>query len=186
MNWVDDDNVALLTDLYELTMSASYFARGLNDEATFDLFARDLPARRNFLVACGLDEALDYLERLRFGDEAIDYLRSLAIFDEEFLSFLGALRFNGEVRAVREGDLVFPGEPILSVTAPLIEAQIVETFLLNLIGFQTTCRRAAITGQMRRSRQRAPRTSGAPRGRRTCSPARSTACRFRAPWPIPT
>jgi nicotinate phosphoribosyltransferase len=138
MNWVNDDNVALLTDLYELTMSASYLRRGLNHEATFDLFARDLPAHRNFLVACGLDEALDYLEELRFDAEAVTYLRSLGIFDEEFLSYLGSLRFTGEVRAVREGDLVFPGEPILTVTAPLIEAQIVETFLLNQISFQTT------------------------------------------------
>jgi nicotinate phosphoribosyltransferase len=138
MHWVDDDNVALLTDLYELTMSASYYARGRNDEATFDLFARELPSNRNFLVACGLDEALAYLEDLRFNTDGIDYLRSLDLFEDDFLSYLGKLRFTGEVRAVPEGEVVFPGEPLLSVTAPMIEAQIVETFLLNCISFQTT------------------------------------------------
>jgi nicotinate phosphoribosyltransferase len=138
MNWVCDDNVALLTDLYELTMGASYFARGRNGEATFDLFARELPAHRNFLVACGLDEALGYLQDLSFDDDAIDYLRSLGLFEEEFLSYLAELTFTGEVRAIAEGEVVFPGEPLLSVTAPLIEAQIVETFLLNCISFQTT------------------------------------------------
>jgi nicotinate phosphoribosyltransferase len=138
MNWVDDDNVALLTDLYELTMSASYYARGRTGEATFDLFARELPSNRNFLVACGLDEALGYLEDLCFNPDAIDYLRSLDLFEDDFLSYLGKLRFTGEVRAVAEGEIVFPGEPLLSVTAPLIEAQIVETFLLNCISFQTT------------------------------------------------
>jgi nicotinate phosphoribosyltransferase len=138
MNWVGDDNVALLTDLYELTMSASYYARGRTGEATFDLFARELPSNRNFLVACGLDEALGYLEDLCFNSDAIDYLRSLDLFEDDFLSYLGKLRFTGEVRAVPEGEIVFPGEPLVSVTAPLIEAQIVETFLLNCISFQTT------------------------------------------------
>jgi nicotinate phosphoribosyltransferase len=138
MNWVDDDNVALLTDLYELTMSASYFARGRTGEATFDLFARELPRNRNFLMACGLDEALGYLEELCFNADAIDYLSSLGIFGDDFLAYLAELRFSGEVRAIPEGEVVFPGEPLMSVTAPLIEAQIVETFLLNCISFQTT------------------------------------------------
>jgi nicotinate phosphoribosyltransferase len=138
MNWVSNDNVALLTDLYELTMSASYLARGRTGEATFDLFARELPAHRNFLVACGLDEALEYLEDLCFNADAVTYLRSLGLFEEDFLSYLEGFEFSGEVRAAPEGEIIFPGEPIMSVTAPLIEAQIVETFLLNLIGFQTT------------------------------------------------
>jgi nicotinate phosphoribosyltransferase len=138
MNWVDDDNVALLIDLYELTMSASYYARAKTGEATFDLFARELPSNRNFLIACGLDEALGYLEDLCFNADAIDYLRSLDLFEDDFLSYLGKLRFTGEVRAVPEGEIVFPSEPLMSVTAPLIEAQIVETFLLNCISFQTT------------------------------------------------
>jgi nicotinate phosphoribosyltransferase len=135
--WVDDSNSPLLTDLYELTMAASYYARDMNSEATFDLFVRELPPQRNFLVACGLEDALRFLERLRFDDPLITYLRSLGLFNESFLSYLARLSFSGEVRAVPEGEIVFPGEPLLSVTAPLIEAQIVETFLINCVTFQT-------------------------------------------------
>ncbi|MGH2736441.1 MAG: nicotinate phosphoribosyltransferase [Actinomycetota bacterium] len=137
MTWVTSANAALLTDLYELTMAASYHARGMNGGASFDLFVRKLPERRNFLVMCGLEQALDYLETLHFDESAIDYLRSLDAFSEEFLSYLGDLRFTGDVHAVPEGEVVFAGEPLLRVTAPLIEAQIVETFLLNCIIFQT-------------------------------------------------
>jgi nicotinate phosphoribosyltransferase len=137
MMWVDDDNVALFADLYELTMAASYHAHDLDEPATFDLFARDLPPRRGYLVSCGLDTALDYLEQLHFDDEALGYLRSLELFDESFLTRLAGLRFTGEVWAIPEGELAFPNEPILQVTAPLVEAQIVETFLLNCIGYQT-------------------------------------------------
>jgi nicotinate phosphoribosyltransferase len=135
--WVNDDNAALLTDLYELTMAASYVANGMDETATFDLFVRELPPRRSFLIACGLEQALDYLERLRFDSEAVAYLRSLGMFPEEFLDRLGELRFTGEVWAVPEGEPVFPGEPLLRVTAPLPEAQIVETFLLTTISFET-------------------------------------------------
>jgi nicotinate phosphoribosyltransferase len=137
VSWVDDTNVALFADLYELTMAASYHAHDLDQPATFDLFARHLPPRRGYLVSCGLDTALDYLERLRFDDTALDYLGSLDLFDESFLSMLSGLRFTGEVRAIPEGELVFPNEPIVQVTAPLVEAQLVETFLLNCIGYQT-------------------------------------------------
>ncbi len=137
MRWVDDGNAALLTDLYELTMAASYFAQGMNEPATFELFVRRLPGDRRFLVAAGLDDALHYLERLRFDDAAISYLRSLGIFRAPFLEFLGGLRFTGEVWAMPEGEVFFPDEPVLRVTAPLIEAQIVETFLLNIINFQS-------------------------------------------------
>ncbi len=137
MRWVDDDNVALFTDLYELTMAASYHARGLEEPATFDLFTRKLPPRRGYLVACGLDQALDYLERLRFTDESLDYLGSLGAFEPSFLERLAEFRFTGDVWAVPEGEVVFEAEPILRVTAPLIEAQIVETYLLNVVGFQT-------------------------------------------------
>ena len=137
MTWIDDANLALFADLYELTMAASYHAHDLDQPATFDLFARHLPPRRGYLVSCGLDTALDYLERLQFDDTALDYLGSLDLFDESFLSMLSGLRFTGEVRAIPEGELVFPNEPIVQVTAPLVEAQLVETFLLNCIGYQT-------------------------------------------------
>lgn len=135
--WVTGANVALLTDLYELTMAASYLEHGMNYPATFELFVRHLPAHRNFLIACGLDDALEYLEELHFEDEAIAYLRSLGLFDEEFLEYLRGMRFTGEVWGIAEGEAYFPEEPAVRVTAPLIEAQIVETFLLNCLNFQS-------------------------------------------------
>jgi nicotinate phosphoribosyltransferase len=137
VTWVNSTNAALLIDLYELTMADSYHRRGMHGPATFDLFIRELPARRNFLVACGLEQALEYLEHLSFDTDAIAYLRSLEMFSGEFLERLRELRFTGEVWAIPEGEIAFAKEPLLRVTAPLIEAQIVETFLLNCITFQT-------------------------------------------------
>ena len=137
MPWVTDDNVAAFVDLYELTMAASYFAHGMNQPATFELSVRRLPPDRGFLVACGLEDAGAYLDGLAFSSEATDYLRSLGTFDGAFLEALARLRFTGDVWAVPEGETVFAQEPILRVTAPLIEAQLVETFLLNTVAFQT-------------------------------------------------
>ncbi|MGH2819162.1 MAG: nicotinate phosphoribosyltransferase [Actinomycetota bacterium] len=137
MTWVTDDNQALLTDLYELTMAASYHRAGMNEPATFDLFVRDLPDNRNFLVSCGLEHALDYLGSVRFTQDSLDYLDSLEMFGDDFLSYLSDFSFSGEVDAIAEGEIVFACEPLLQVTAPLIEAQIVETFLLNCVMFQT-------------------------------------------------
>ena len=137
MEWVGDDNVALFTDLYELTMSAAYQAEALVGPATFDLFVRHLPEQRRFLVACGIADALSYLEELRFTEADLAHLRSLGLFDDAFLELLAGLRFTGDVAAVAEGEVVFANEPILEVTAPLIEAQLVETFLLNVVGYQT-------------------------------------------------
>ncbi|WP_457634132.1 nicotinate phosphoribosyltransferase [Oceanithermus desulfurans] len=127
----------LTVDLYELTMADSYLRRGRNEPAVFDLFVRPPVPGRRFLVAAGVEAALDYLERLRFGEEDLAYLRSLGVFSEAFLDYLARFRFTGEVWAVREGELVFPGEPILYVRAPRIEAQIVETYLLNVVNFHT-------------------------------------------------
>ena len=137
MTWVDSNNAALLTDLYELTMASSYFRRSMHATSTFDLFVRQLPSNRNFLISCGLEQALDYLENFHFDDDSIDYLRSLELFDDGFLTFLGELRFTGDVHAMAEGEAAFDGEPLLRVTAPLVEAQIVESFLLNCVVFQT-------------------------------------------------
>ena len=132
---------ALLTDLYELTMAAGFVAAGKQrDTATFELFVRRLPANRKFLIAAGLAQALEYLQALRFTADEIDYLRGLPQFaraQEEFFAYLTGLRFTGDVFAVPEGTPIFPGEPLLTVRAPLVEAQIVETFLLASIGFQT-------------------------------------------------
>jgi len=131
--WVNDSNAALLTDLYELTMLQSYFDAGMSDTAVFDLFIRRLPSNRNYLVACGLEHALHYLETLTFSAEAIDYLRSLGRFSEAFLQTLHNFKFTGDVYAVPEGTVIFPDEPLIEVIAPLREAQLVETFLMNQI-----------------------------------------------------
>jgi nicotinate phosphoribosyltransferase len=136
-HWVSDDNAALLTDLYELTMAAGYVANGVDEPATFDLFVRSLPAERAFLVTCGLEQALDYLERLHFSAAALEYLDSLGIFDRRLLDRLATLRFTGEVWAMPEGETCFAGEPLARLTGPLVEVQLAETFLLNCLGYQT-------------------------------------------------
>jgi nicotinate phosphoribosyltransferase len=128
----------LLTDLYEVRMAASYLRHGMTGPATFSLFARRLPQRRGFLVAAGLSDALDFLERFRFDDGEIDYLRRMVGLDDTTLAALRGLRFTGDVWAVPEGRVVFADEPLLEVTAPIAQAQLVETGLLNLLTFQTT------------------------------------------------
>jgi nicotinate phosphoribosyltransferase len=128
---------ALFTDLYELTMAQAYAQQGMEDEAVFELFFRELPPERNYAVAAGLDDALSYLERFRFTDDDLRYLAGLALFAPDFLERLRSLRFTGDVWAMPEGTPVFPNEPILQVVAPLVEAQLVETLLLNQIHFQT-------------------------------------------------
>jgi len=128
---------ALFTDLYELTMLRAYHAEGLTARAAFSLYVRDLPPERNFLIAAGLEDVLDYLERLAFSAEALEHLRSLPQFDDAFVNWLARLRFTGDVHAIPEGTPVFAGEPLLEVEAPIAEAQLVETYLLNQITFQT-------------------------------------------------
>jgi nicotinate phosphoribosyltransferase len=132
---------ALLTDLYELTMAAGYFQAGKTGEkATFELTIRRLPNNRNFVVAAGLAQAVDYLLNLSFTGEEIDYLRGLSQFRQVsagFFDYLRDFRFTGDLFAVPEGTPVFPGEPILAVRAPMIEAQIPETYLLAAITFQS-------------------------------------------------
>lgn len=127
----------LFTDLYQLTMAAGYADAGNTGVATFDLFVRSLPPARNFLVAAGLADALDHLEALHVTDAELDHLAHLDWTDDGFLDLIAGLRFTGEVAAVPEGEVVFANEPILRVTAPLIEAQVVETRLLNLVASQT-------------------------------------------------
>jgi nicotinate phosphoribosyltransferase len=130
----------LLTDLYELTMAAGYLETRFDARATFELFVRSLPPRRNFLVAAGLDQALDFLEGVCFSGPEIAYLRTLPVFQgigDDFFEHLARFRFSGDVWAMPEGTVFFPGEPILRVTAPVIEAQIAETSLLAAVNFQT-------------------------------------------------
>jgi len=135
--WADAANVSLLADLYELTMLEAYLAEGMAEEAVFSLFVRRLPRRRNYLVAAGLEDALRMLEELRFGGESLEYLASLRLFSERTLRWLESFRFSGDVHALPEGTPLFGGEPILEVVAPLPEAQIVETCLMNQIHLQT-------------------------------------------------
>ncbi|MCF8030792.1 MAG: nicotinate phosphoribosyltransferase, partial [Desulfohalobiaceae bacterium] len=127
----------LLTDLYELTMLQAYYLQGMQERAVFSLFSRKLPSRRNYLVACGLQPVLEYLEGLSFSEEEITYLRSLGMFRESFLEWLCSFRFSGDVYAVPEGTAVFPDEPLLEVEAPIGEAQLLETLLLNRIHYST-------------------------------------------------
>lgn len=136
------NSLALSTDLYELTMIAGYYTAGLTPRATFELYVRDLPENRSFVVAAGLEQGLEYLEHLRFSDEDIAHLRRLPALQnvrgDFFDEYLPQFRFTGEVWAIEEGTPVFPPEPLLRVTAPLPEAQLVETALLAQIGFQTS------------------------------------------------
>lgn len=136
-SWVNDANAALLTDLYELTMLQSYFDEAMNGISVFDLFVRRLPSKRNYLITCGLEHVLDYLESLSFSSDAIEYLRLIERFSEPFLNSLHDFRFTGDVYAVAEGTPVFAGEPLIEVVAPLPEAQVVETFLMNQIQIAT-------------------------------------------------
>ncbi len=133
-------NPALLVDLYELTMAAGYFEHGVDARATFELFVRQMPRDRAYLVASGVDAALEYLECLRFTDEDVAYLREQPAFrsvSDSFFQHLRRFRFSGDVDAVREGTLIFAEEPVLRVSASAGEAQIVETYLLSVINFET-------------------------------------------------
>jgi nicotinate phosphoribosyltransferase len=127
----------LFTDLYELTMAASYYAHQVFSTATFSLFTRDNYLKRNFFVAAGLEDVLNELAAFRFSEHDIKYLETTGIFSSDFLSYLAGLRFSGEVFAMPEGTIFFANEPVLEVTAPIIEAQMIETFLLNTMGFQS-------------------------------------------------
>ena len=131
-------HLALFTDLYELTMLQAYVEEGMKEQATFSLFARRLPERRNYLLACGLDDVLTYLETVRFDAESLAYLASLGRFKDSFLAWLRDFRFTGDVHAVPEGTPVFANEPILEITAPIAEAQLAETLVVNQIHLQTT------------------------------------------------
>lgn len=128
---------ALFTDYYELTMTSAYLQRGMLEPAAFELFVRTLPPTRGFLVAAGLEQALDYLERLAFDEEDLAVLRDVARLDPALLAYLKDLRFTGDVDAVPEGTVVFEDEPLIRVVAPMPEAQIVETRLINLLQLQT-------------------------------------------------
>lgn len=131
-----EGNMSLFTDFYELTMCASYFDNKNFEIATFDLFIRRLPENRSYFLFAGLEEALQYLQTIKFTEEQLSYLKKQG-FKWDFLDYLRNFKFTGEVWAVPEGTVAFPNEPLIRVTAPIIEAQLVETFLLNTINLQT-------------------------------------------------
>ncbi len=128
--FVNEENMILLTDLYELTMTQVYFNKGENKTAIFDFYTRPVK-RRPYLISVGLEQLLYYLENLRFTEEDIDFLYRTGKFTDEFLDYLKNFRFTGNVYAIEEGEIFFPNEPVVQVEAPLIEAQIIETFLIN-------------------------------------------------------
>jgi nicotinate phosphoribosyltransferase len=125
----------ITTDLYELTMAASYFEQTMFAPATFSLFVREYPPNRSFFVSAGLEDLLDYLESFHFQPDDLAYLERTSLFSSPFLAFLEHLRFTGQVRAIHEGRIFFAAEPLVEISAPLIEAQLVETFVINAMNF---------------------------------------------------
>jgi nicotinate phosphoribosyltransferase len=136
LGYLKEENLSLFTDYYELTMCAAYFDNNNFEPATFDLFIRRLPENRSYFLFAGLEEALRYLQTIKFTEEHLAFLAKQG-FREDFLSYLREFKFTGEVWAVPEGTVTFPNEPLIRITAPIIEAQVVETFLLNSVNLQT-------------------------------------------------
>ena len=130
-------NFTLLTDFYELTMMQGYFREKADDIVVFDAFYRKNPSGSGYAIACGLEQVIDYIKNLSFSYEDVDYLRSLNMFDEEFLNYLAGFHFTGDIYAIPEGSVVFPYEPLVKVVAPIMEAQLVETALLNIVNHQS-------------------------------------------------
>jgi nicotinate phosphoribosyltransferase len=168
---MNDATTPLLTDLYQLNMIKAFLDHGETKTAVFEFFVRKLPARRGFLLAAGLEQALAFLENLRFSAEEIDWLARRGRFARKLLEQLAELRFTGDVHAMPEGTVFFANEPILRVTAPLPQAQLVETRLINILHFQSL-----IASKAARMTLAAPGRllAGAIRCRRQC-----VACRAR-------
>lgn len=131
------NNLTLLTDLYELTMMQGYFKNPTNQTVIFDMFYRTNPCGGSFAITAGLEQMIEYIENLRFTEDDIEYLRNLNIFQEDFLEYLSTFHFTGDIYAIPEGTVVFPREPIVKVIAPIMEAQLVETAILNIINHQS-------------------------------------------------
>ncbi len=130
-------NLTLLTDLYELTMMQGYFETQENDTVVFDVFFRSNPNQGGYSVMAGLEQVIEYIKNLNFSYEDVDYLRGLGIFSEDFLHYLSGFHFSGSIYAIQEGTVIFPKEPLLKVIAPIMEAQLVETAILNIINHQS-------------------------------------------------
>ena len=130
-------DLTLLTDFYELTMMQRYYEKGQNEIVIFDVFYRQNPCNGGYAICAGLEQVIEYVKGLNFTYEDVDYLRSLGIFDEEFLHYLSGFHFSGDIYAIPEGSVIFPKEPLLKVVAPIMEAQLVETAILNIINHQS-------------------------------------------------
>ena len=131
-------NLTMLTDLYQLTMMYGYQKCGMrNNRAVFDMFYRNTGDVTQYAIMAGLEQLIDYIKNLRFDEDALSYLTSLNLFDAQFIAALRDFRFTGDIYAVPEGTIVFPGEPLIRVSAPIFEAQLIETALLNIINHQT-------------------------------------------------
>ncbi|MBQ1193718.1 MAG: nicotinate phosphoribosyltransferase [Lachnospiraceae bacterium] len=130
-------NLTLLTDLYELTMMQGYFKSNSTETVVFDLFYRKNPSGSGYAICCGLEQAIDYIKNLNFSYDDIEYLRGLEIFEEDFLTYLSSFHFSGDIYAIPEGTVVFPKEPLIKVIAPIMEAQLIETALLNIVNHQS-------------------------------------------------
>ncbi len=129
-------NLTLLTDLYEMTMMQGYFKNNNNRTVVFDAFYRTNPSDGGYAICAGVEQVIEYIENLHFDDDDINYLRSLHIFDEDFLSYLADFHFSGDIYAVPEGSVIFPREPLIKVIAPIMEAQLIETAILNIMNHQ--------------------------------------------------
>ncbi|MFT4144938.1 MAG: nicotinate phosphoribosyltransferase [Mobilitalea sp.] len=134
---MNDRNLTLLTDFYELTMMQGYYNTKNNETVIFDLFYRENPSGNGYAICAGLEQVIEYINDLHFRPDDIEYLRTLSIFNEDFLSYLSDFRFTGDIYAIPEGTVVFPSEPLVKVIAPIMEAQLVETALLNIINHQS-------------------------------------------------
>ena len=130
-------NLTLLTDLYQLTMMQGYYENGQNETVVFDMFFRSNPCNNGYSVCAGLEQVIEYIKNLHFTYDDVDYLRSLGIFSENFLHYLSGFHFSGDIYAIPEGTVVFPKEPLLKVIAPIMEAQLIETAILNIINHQS-------------------------------------------------
>lgn len=132
-----NENLTLLTDFYELTMMQGYFKNNTNPTVVFDAFYRTNPCGNGYAICAGLEQVIDYIKNLNFSYDDIEYLRSLSVFDEDFLEYLAGFHFSGDIYAIPEGTVVFPMEPLVKVVAPIMEAQLVETAILNIINHQS-------------------------------------------------
>lgn len=135
---INNENYTMLCDFYELTMGNGYFNLGRSEEITyFDVFFRNIPDDAGYAIFAGLEQLVDYIKNLHFTEEDIQMLREKGLFDEAFLSYLSTFRFTGDIYAMREGTPIFPGEPIITVRAPAVQAQLIETFVLLSINHQS-------------------------------------------------